>query len=215
LLRKYFREAIYLLVAAVVSSANAQSVDEFFRAVNRGDGQSVAGLLARGVDPNVRDPRGQTALHLALRDDSPKVTEALLAHPAVDVNALNDAGESPLMMAALRGQLGWAERLLARGAKVHQAGWAPIHYAATGPEPKLVALLLDRGAPLEAESPNRSTPLMMAAGYGPEASVDLLLARGADARRRNDRDYDAAAFARQGGREFLVKRLQGAASAPR
>jgi len=210
-----FRYIAYLIMAMCFSVANAQSYDAFFSAVNRGDGASVAALLARGFDANARDARGQTGLHLALRDDSPKVVEALLAHPAIDVNALNDAGESPLMMAALRGQLATAERLMARGAKVHQPGWAPIHYAATGPEPRLVALLLDRGAPLEAESPNRSTPLMMAAGYGPEASVDLLLARGADPKRRNDRDYDAAAFARQGGREFLLKRLQPAASAPR
>jgi uncharacterized protein len=212
---QYIRYLIYIIVLNSFSIAHGQSYEGFFGAVNRGDGQSVAALLARGFDPNARDPQGQTALHLALRDDSPKVVDALLAHPALDVNALNEAGESPLMMAALKGQVGAAERLLARGAKVHQAGWSPIHYAATGPEPRLVALLLDRGAPLEAESPNRSTPLMMAAGYGPEASVDLLLARGADIRRRNDRDYDAAAFARQGGREFLQKRLQGAPSAPR
>lgn len=212
---RYFKYILYLIVVAHISVANAQSYEVFFGAVNRGDGQTVAALLARGFDPNSRDPQGQTALHLALRDDSPKVVDALLAHPGLDVNALNEAGESPLMMAALRGQLGAAERLLARGAKVHQTGWSPIHYAATGPEPRLVSLLLARGAPLEAESPNRTTPLMMAAGYGPEASVDLLLARGADIRRRNDRDFDAAAFARQSGREFLVKRLQAAASAPR
>jgi ankyrin repeat protein len=71
-----------------------------------------------------------------------------------------------------------------------------------------VALLLDRGAPIEALSPNRTTPLMMAAGYGAEANVDLLLARGADPKRRNDRDFDAAAFARQAGRDFLLKRLE-------
>lgn len=212
---QYLKYVIYLVVAFCFSAANGQSYEAFFAAVNRGDGQSVAALLARGFDPNARGPQGQTALHLALRDDSPKVVDALLAHPALDVNVQNDAGESPLMMAALRGQLAMAEKLLARGARVHQPGWSPIHYAATGPEPRLVALLLDRGAPLEAESPNRSTPLMMAAGYGPEASVDLLLARGADIRRRNDRGYDAAAFARERGREFLQKRLQPAASAPR
>jgi hypothetical protein len=68
-------------------------------------------------------------------------------------------------------------------------------------------LLLDRGAPIDAKSPNGSTPLMMAARYGAEASVDLLLARGADAKRRNDLNLDAADFARQGGRDFLVERL--------
>ena len=40
---------------------------------------------------------------------------------------------------------------------------------------------------------------MMAAGYGAEGSVDLLLARGADKRLRNDRDMDAVGFAKLGG----------------
>ena len=69
---------------------------------------------------------------------------------------------------------------------MHQDGWSPLHYAAAGPEPKIVAMLLDRGAPIDARSPNQTTPLMMAAGYGAEANVDLLLARGADKRLRND-----------------------------
>ena len=68
-------------------------------------------------------------------------------------------------------------------------------------------MLLDRGAPIDAPSPNRSTPLMMAARYGAEANVDLLLARGADLRLRNDLDLDAADFAKLGAREFLLPRL--------
>jgi uncharacterized protein len=199
---------IYLSVIIGFSSVRAQSYEEFFRAVGRDDGRGVAQWLARGFDPNARDPQGQTALHLALRDDSPQVVESLLKRANLDVDALNAAGETPLMMAALRGQLEWVRRLLERGAKVHIDGWSPIHYAATGPQPKIVALLLDRGAPIEALSPNRTTPLMMAAGYGAEANVDLLLARGADPKRRNDRDFDAAAFARQAGRDFLLKRLE-------
>jgi uncharacterized protein len=117
------------------------------------------------------------------------------------------SGETPLMMAALRGNLAWAQRLIERGAKIHRAGWSPLHYAAAGSEPKIVALLLDRGAPIDAPSPNRSTPLMMAARYGAEGSVDLLLARGADKRLRNDLELDAGAFAKLAGREFLLQRL--------
>jgi ankyrin repeat protein len=48
---------------------------------------------------------------------------------------------------------------------------------------------------------------MMAARYGSEASVQLLLERGADARLRNDRQLSAADFARLGGREKLAERL--------
>lgn len=201
---------LYLIVFGWISSASAGVYEDFFQAVSRGDGRTVRQLMERGFDPNSRDPKGQTALHVALRDDSPAVAEALWTSPALDVNAANAHGETPLMMAALRGRTDWAQRLLERGAKVHQAGWAPIHYAATGPEPRLIALLLDKGAPIDAESPNGTTPLMMASRYGVEAGVDLLLARGADAKRRNALDLSAVDFARQGGRDFLVDRLQKA-----
>jgi ankyrin repeat protein len=70
---------------------------------------------------------------------------------------------------------------------------------------------LDKGATIEALSPNRSTPLMMAARYGSEASVDLLLARGANTRLRNDRDMNAADFARSAGRDALAARLDALA----
>jgi uncharacterized protein len=112
------------------------------------------------------------------------------------------------MMAALRGQADWETRLLERGAKPHQQGWSPVLYAAGGPEPKALALLLDKGAPVNARAPNGTTPLMMAARYGNEASVPLLLARGADPKLRNDLSLSAADFARQAGRQALAQRLE-------
>ena len=204
---KYFRYIAYLFVAIAFSSANAGAYEDFFLAVNRDDGDTVRSLLQRGLDPNSRSPEGQTGLHLALRDRSQRVADALWASSTLDVDIVNGSGETPLMLVALRGDLAWVRRLVERGAKIHREGWSPIHYAATGNEPKVVALLLDRGAPVDAVSPNRSTPLMMAARYGAEGNVDLLLARGADRRLRNDRDLDASGFAKLGGREFLVPRL--------
>jgi ankyrin repeat protein len=72
---------------------------------------------------------------------------------------------------------------------------------------QVVELLLARGAAVDAVSPNGSTPLMLAARYGSEESVNLLLARGADAARRNERQLRAADFARLAGREALAVRL--------
>ena len=206
-MRRSFRTFLYLFVAVVFSSANAGSYEDFFQAVNRDDADAVSALIKRGFDPNSRNPDGQTALHLALRDESPRTAEAVWASSELDVNALNGSGETPLMLAALRGNVGWAQRLLDRGAKPHKDGWSPLHYAATGPETRLVELLLDRGAPIDATSPNRSTPLMMAARYGNEKSVDVLLARGADASLHNDLGQNAIDFARMGERMFLVPRL--------
>lgn len=208
-MRNWIRKVFYLIVAMNVSTALAGVYEDFFAAVKRNDGRTVSALLGRGFDPNTRDPQGQVALILALKGEDLAVVEALMSRPETQVGLLNAAGESALMMAALRGQFEWCQRLLARGAPVNQAGWSPLHYAATGPEPKIVQLLLERGAIVDAESPNRSTPLMMAARYGKEDSVKLLLARGADRKRTNDLGLTAADFARSGGREFLVTDLSG------
>jgi uncharacterized protein len=207
MITNYIKYTLYLIVVAFISSARAGAYEDYFQAVSRDDGGSVSALVQRGMDPNSRNPEGQTALHLALRDEAHRVAEALWSSATLDIDAVNGSGETPLMMAALRGNLAWAQRLIERGAKIHRAGWSPLHYAAAGSEPKIVALLLDRGAPIDAPSPNRSTPLMMAARYGAEASVDLLLARGADKRLRNDLELDAGAFAKLAGREFLLQRL--------
>jgi ankyrin repeat protein len=136
---------------------------------------------------------------------------ALLAHPQTRIDAVNQANETPLMMAALRGQIEGARQLLALGAALNRPGWTPLHYAASGPAHRMVALLLERGALVDAPSPNRTTPLMMAARYGPEDAVDLLLARGASLGARNDAGLGPVDFAELAGRESLAARLRSAA----
>ncbi len=201
------RNLFYLVVLVCTSSANAGTSDDFFRAVRLDDARTVTQLLERGFDPNAVDEKGVPALALALRESSPKVAAALLAAPQIKVDATTPADETPVMMAALRGQPQWTQRLLDRGAQVNRPGWTPLHYAACGPEPEVVALLLARGAAVEALSPNRTTPLMMASRYGPEKAVDMLLARGASLKARNDAGLNAADFARLAGRESLAQRL--------
>ena len=209
-LMKYFRYVIYTIVTLTVFSASAGSYEDFFSAIRNDNASTLANLFARGFDPNTRDPKGQPGLTMAIQQQSQKAEAALLERPEIDVDALNQAGESALMMAALKGNLPAVQRLLARGAKVNQPGWSALHYAATGPDPKIVQLLLDRGAEIDAASPNGSTPLMMAAQYGSEASVELLLQRGADLGKRNERHLGAVDFAKLSGRESLVKRLEQA-----
>ena len=206
----YFKNALYLFVFIGASSCFANSYVDFFRSVNVDDAGTVKRLLTRGFDPNTPDESGHVPLYLALRSESTKVVTVLLDHPGLKVDAPNTADETPLMMAALRGQLDSTQRLLARGAAVNRPGWTPLHYAASGPEPKVLALLLDRGAVVDAPSPNRTTALMMAARYGSEDSVRLLRARGADLNARNDLGLNAADFARLGGRESLTKALEAA-----
>lgn len=198
----------WTVVTTGVSFAQGSSDEALFQAVTRDDGSSLSTLFLRGADPNVRDAKGQTPLVLALRDGSGRAVAQLLGHPDIKVNLPNGNDETPLMMAALRGQLDWMRQLLDKGAEIRREGWAPLHYAATSPNVEAVRLLLERGAPVDARSPNGTTPLMMAARYGAEASVRLLLAHGADAKARNELGLDPAEFARLGSREALAEALR-------
>jgi ankyrin repeat protein len=203
---------IYLVLAICFSSAIADARTDLFRAVANDSARSVTRLLDRGLDPNTPDADGQLPLVAALKEESASVVEVLLKHPALKPDLPNRAGETPLMMAALRADTRWMERLLSMGAQVNREGWTPLHYAASSPEAKAVVLLLDRGAEINAVSPTGTTPLMMAARYGSIDAARLLLARGADAAARARSGADAAAFARSAGRDRLAEEIERAAA---
>jgi ankyrin repeat protein len=192
---KYIKFAIYLIVLIGNLSANAGSFEDFFIAIKRDNPDTIAALINRGFDANIRNPAGEPALYLAIREPSLKVVATLLSWPKIDVEARNAQDESPLMMACIKGYLELAKELIARGADVNKPGWAPLHYAATKGHIELISLLLDNYAYIDASSPNGSTPLMMAAMYGTPSAVKLLLESGADPLIKNNLGLTAIDFA--------------------
>ena len=195
-------------LVVVAGRAHAGAYEDFFRAIELDDAGRLRELLARGMDPNTLDPKGQHGLFLALRGGSAKAVQALLEHSDTRIDSTNAVGETPLMMAALRANVEAMRTLMARGAAVDRPGWTPLHYAASSPSAAPVKLLLERGAAVDARSPNGNTALMLAARYGSEDSVALLLAKGADRKLRNDRNQTAADTARLDGRESLARQLE-------
>jgi hypothetical protein len=208
MIRILVKFALYLSVITGFSSAVADAYVDFFRAVNTDNARTVGELLAKGFDPNTLSEKGQVGLYIAMAEDSPKVAALLLDSPNIQVDAANALGETPLMMAALHGRLDWARKLLDKGAKVQKPGWSPVHYAATGPSTELLALLLDRGADINARAPDMSTPLMMAVRFGPEENVKLLVRRGAEKSYINERNLTAVEMARNLDKPWLVPLLK-------
>lgn len=182
---------------------HASSFDDFFIAVKQDNVAAVRQLAQRGFDLNTLNPEGEHALFLAIRDQAPGVAAFLLGQSKVNVEVRNARGESPLMMAAIKGHLELARQLIARKAEVNKPGWTPLHYAASNAEENstaMVRLLLEHHAYIDAESPNQTTPLMMAAHYGAPGVVKLLLEEGADPLIKNQLGLTAIDFAQRANR---------------
>lgn len=199
-MRTCLKFVFYLVLALALSVARAGSYDDWFTAIKRDDAAAVRDLLRRGFDANTIDPSGRQGLFMALQDGSLKVAEVLVAWPRTQVEWRSTRDESPLMIAALKGHMDLVRKLVARDADVNKTGWTPLHYAATGAHLEIMQFLLDENAYIDAESPNKTTPLMMAAHYGSPAAVKLLLEAGADPTLRNELGLSAVDFAQRGNR---------------
>ena len=209
---KHFKFAIYLFVLIGFNSSHSGSYDDFFKALRMDDTAAVKELLARGFDVNTLDPQGRHGLAIAISEPSPKVARLLVDTSKIDLNVQTAQGESPLMLAALKGELALAEKMVKNGADVNKTGWTPLHYAASNGHLTLIRLLLENHAYIDAESPNGTTPLMMASMYGSPQAVSLLLEEGADPMLKNQQGLTALQFAQRASRpdatELLIKSVR-------
>jgi uncharacterized protein len=214
--RRTFLAALlaFSITSAVTVSAGAATLAEtndFIRVVQLDDGRSVKSMLDAGFDPNALDQGGEPALVLAVREGSMKALRVLLAHPGIRVDATARNGNTALMMAAFKNNIAAVDALLAKGAAVNRDGWTPLHYAAAAGSDDIAAVLLKRGARIDAVSPKPSgsyTPLMMAAREGHPDSAAFLLGQGADPLRRNGEGLTAAQIAERAGHTKIAEQLR-------
>jgi len=84
-------------------------------AVRRNDIEAVRDLLTRGIDPNARDPKGQTGVMLAAQAGHVAVVQ-LLIDSGADLNLTGKHGLSAVMLAVLAGHKEVAQALAHAGA---------------------------------------------------------------------------------------------------
>jgi ankyrin repeat protein len=190
----------------------AELLDDLMQAVLNDRADEVKHLLARGMDPNSVNANGEPMLCIAARNGSAQAAQALIVAKA-NVDIANRYGDTPMMLAALKGHLDIVRMLQAAGAKLDGTGWTPLIYAATGGHDDIVKFLILHGANIDAQSPNGTTALMMAIHENHPETAMLLVASGADVTRKNQDGATALDWARRAHDEDLVRELRRAANA--
>ena len=189
-------------------TVRSSSWDDWFHAARLDDVARCRSLIARGFDVNTLEAdRFDTALIIAVRERSAKVFRLLIDTPGINVDARSRNGDTALMVAAFLPDAVAVQALLERGAEVNRPGWAPLHYAASAGSILVIRVLLDHDAYIDAESPNKTTPLMMAARAGRREAVQYLLDEGADLSLKNEAGRNAADFARAQGHVDIAAAL--------
>lgn len=163
-------------------------------ATEANDTATVGLLLQKGADVNAKDLIGQTALMSAASFGNLAVMKMLLAKGA-DVNVLSAAGGlqvkngpialgnfTPLILAAAYGGADAVKMLLEAGAKVNAQdvrGMTPLMLAigTDRPDPRVVRLLIEKGADPNIKSKNGETALDWAKKF---ANPPVLEALGID-----------------------------------
>jgi ankyrin repeat protein len=190
-----FRFLFGIVGACLTVVVWAGSYEDFFSAILHDRPDTIQELLDRGFDPNTVNNKGIPALILAAQTKSWKSTTVIARAKQTKLNVTNQNDENALMLAAINNEFDVAQLLVQKGADVNKQGWTPLHYASSKGHIQMMRLLMENDAYLDAESPNGTTPLMMAAHYGTPSAVKLLLEEGADPRIKNKLGINAMEFA--------------------
>lgn len=187
----------YLIgVSVVLSSTAIANTSSWWNDVKNDRANSITAAIEQGQDPNALNPDGNPAIIQAVREDSRHVVMALVENAKTDVNIVNHADETPLMYAAILGDMDMAKALVKRGAQVNRLGWAPLHYAAVKGHTKMVEYLLEQGAFPNAPAAEGSSPILLAVSSRDANTVRALLKAGADPRAVNQNRESALSLAK-------------------
>ncbi|KAF4528600.1 hypothetical protein B566_EDAN009204 [Ephemera danica] len=161
---------------------------ELQHAAANGNLETVETLLNQGVDCNTRNEFGWTSLMQAVNYGHAQVVATLIARGA-DVNQCNDLGASVVAVACARNDAKNLRLLLesnVRIAATDENVVPPLAVAAANGHEEMIELLLDHGFLPNCNAPYSGvTPLHLATTSLHVRSVRKLLARGADALRKD------------------------------
>ncbi|MGE5360568.1 MAG: ankyrin repeat domain-containing protein, partial [Bacteroidales bacterium] len=169
---------------------------------------SVALALLTGVLPSLAQEAPDEWHAWIRKGEIAPITDALDKDPGLASRA-DRAGIPPLFWAALYGQRGVVELLLARGAEVNgrcHLG-VPLHAAVVGGQAEILRALVAKGARVNDDGGIRLPPVVLGARRGSASAVETLIQAGAAVDARDAGGNTALLLAASQGPEAVVRIL--------
>ena len=126
------------------------------------------------------------------------------------IDSPDSRGRTPLMLAAMTGDVDVIRQLLERGANINAratSGSTPLVFSILYRHPEATALLIEKNADVNVGEDDQQTALMHAAMRGDLEMCQLLLNHGAKPNLRDDHGKSAADYAREEGHTELAHLL--------
>ena len=134
-------------------------------------------LLKKGAKVNQPGALGQTPLHFACQGDVAEIFDMLMKTKGIDVNAKDDEGDTPLIVAARNGKVNYIKQLVAKGAKIDQqnnSNSTALHEAAKACKYDAAVALVELNANMNLMDGNFKTPFMVACESGASDIASML-----------------------------------------
>jgi ankyrin repeat protein len=165
-----------------VNAASANGITPLICAAQRGNDEIVQMLIASQADINHVDSHKRSAISHAATNGHPETVE-ILAKAGGNPDDKYVGGYTDLMLAAIQGEIGAAEKAMADGGDINAAtknppGYTALHLAVQFNKPEMLNWLLGKKPDLEPKSFN-GTPLGMAQKMKNTDLAEQLIAAGA------------------------------------
>lgn len=174
----------YAAYKKIVSYIKERPKLAFLDAAQKNDCFMITKLLRDGIDVNVTDSNGKTALIFAAQKGHVEAVKCLLNNPQIKIDQQDNFGSTALMFAAQENKCSIINILLENGADINKSnlnGNTALMFAATeGHTDAVQCLLVNPNITINQQNKAGITALILAVTVDNCSNINVLLENGAD-----------------------------------
>jgi len=191
-----------------INASTSNGFTALIKAASNGNAELVKFLLQNGADINAKTTHGFTPILYAAKNGHDVVVEILIENGA-DVNVRNKKGLTPLMYLTRNGYINMVKKQI-ENSSMNYSAISMATKAFKEQNARLVKLILDHGADVNAKTSMGFTPLIFSSKDGFVKTVEHLIANGANVNLSTKFGYtpllfSSTQFGKEKVNEILIK----------